>query len=373
MKEINLREIPYYQILRTQRRFWLIPVGLGLLTAILLFLQLVVAGVPDQTEEEGPSQSEQEEMAQRLANQKEIIAGTVEAQDPVQEPSFLHETEEGWQLLTRSQAFGNPEDWHVILIMNQGKVQPTIFSTEPKTFSPAIEGGRKLVFEHYEKREQGVAQISFDRSRKKRFALQLTSQPEEAYDELVKLALKLSYQGHPAYLMRTEEPVRAQDGKSRYYYKLRIGFFEAEEEARDLGNLLKTQMPGGLIPETFWAAYPEYLEMSGELVNFAGQRVRPMILELNPVAKFEDALKQLRLAQQVAEHAFLSQKRNKKGNYIYRLRLGFFDNYDSAQKAIDKMRIYDDKLFPQGKIQTLKYGLLSPTSDKEDLTRIVRP
>lgn len=255
-----------------------------------------------------------------------------------QEKSFI--VEEGdslWKIARRKDVLGDPRKWKTILIQNQEKINYTIFSEETGQWKVMVDAGKRLVFKP---KEGDRSNTSFDRTRKKRYAVQLMSLNVDQLEKAVDIVKMLITDGYHAYLYRTRDKIKPpSSSKAQYFYRIRIGFFETEQEALDIGEEVVYRYEGlHIFPMDYWAVLPSYSELNGELIDFGIQRNKPWIIQLGVRYSREEAINDLKAITSIVDFSYISQKQNPEGGFMYRIRVGFFETEQEARKTLSKIQ-----------------------------------
>ncbi|MBU2515344.1 SPOR domain-containing protein [bacterium] len=254
------------------------------------------------------------------------------------EKSFI--VEEGdslWKIAQRKDILGDPRKWNTILIQNREKINYTIFSEETGQWKVMVDAGKRLVFKP---KESSKTNISFDRSRKKRFAVQLMSLNVDQLEKAVDIVKFLITDGYHAYLYRTRDKIKPPSSSvAQYFYRIRVGFFETEQEALEVGEEILYRYEGKhIFPMDYWAVLPSYSELNGELIDFGIQRNKPWIIQLSVRDSRQEAIEDLKLITSIVDFSYISQKQTEEGGYQYRIRVGFFETQDESQKILQKIQ-----------------------------------
>ena len=338
---------------------WGIPIVILIILVILLIMQITGGDkeIPDgkqgaeeiliqaTDEQEGVSRDAKPiDENQRLGEENIKTETTVTSEDGKEkssderEQSFIMEEGDSlWKIAQKKEILGDPRKWQTILIQNREKINYTIFSEETGKWKVMVDAGRRLVFKPV---DTAKSTASFDRTRKKRYAVQLMSlnlnQLEKAVD-IVKLLIK---DGYHAYLYRTREKIKVPNSsKTQYFYRIRVGFYETEKEALDVGEEIIHQHENKKIfPPDYWAVLPSYSELNGELIDFGIQRNKPWIIQLAVQDTREKAIDDLKKITALVDFAYISQKQKEEGQFLYRIRVGFFETQKEAQKVLTQIQ-----------------------------------
>ncbi len=345
---------------------WAIPIIILIFLVVLLVMELT--SVEDVSFESDPSsgeviikptQSEDESVIVEVEQIEESGTSATPAQDVFgtqaettfesgttaetaefdeQEKSFI--VEEGdslWKIAQRKEILGDPRKWNTILIQNREKINYTIFSEETGQWKVMVDAGKRLVFKP---KETSKSNVSFDRSRKKRYAVQLMSLNVDQLEKAVDIVKFLITDGYHAYLYRTRDKIKPPSSSvAQYFYRIRVGFYETEQEALDVGEEIIYRYEGKhIFPMDYWAVLPSYSELNGELIDFGIQRNKPWIIQLGVRDSRLEAIEDLKLITSIVDFSYISQKQTEEGGYQYRIRVGFFETQDEAQKILYKIQ-----------------------------------
>lgn len=241
-----------------------------------------------------------------------------------------------WQLQQRPYVYTELSKPRVLAVLRQKKLFMPLASGEPGHFSYRIENDSRLTISQEEGKGK-TGQISFDRSRKFRYALQLTSLPASELHTAWPFALQLVHQGFYVYWNRSEEPRPTEKGE-QFLYKLRVGFYESEYETLQLAKELAEAFPEEpMLQGQVWPVLPDYGEVEMEVMDFGVQRSRPWCIDLASYRKLEDALSEMAQAGGYIDMLYLTQKKDSRG-FLYQIEGGFYANRTTALKALELAR-----------------------------------
>ena len=336
---------------------WGIPLGLTVLVS-LLFLsnllwvsegespaEIVVEDTPAPATEASPGANENSEGPSSILG---------EAPDQEVEPSLLIEVSPGnWEFQKRAYIFTDLDQWRVIWIGNHQKLDLPLAPPAPDPYVYQFKGDSGLIRQSAD--TQAKTELSFDRSRKRRYSLQLASLPADRLVELAKLARQLFETGQQAYLYRSAEPRPTPKG-DQYFYSLRIGFFESDAETTRLAEVLQKESPDQTLLSNPWPVYPDALEKEAELIDFRVQRNRPWSINFGGQNNKEKILTDLAQAAPYLEHCFVLQRKGDQG-YGYRLKGGFFESQEAAQAVLDKIRRESGVPFAGARLSAQQYKI----------------
>ncbi|MBT7716372.1 MAG: SPOR domain-containing protein [Deltaproteobacteria bacterium] len=222
------------------------------------------------------------------------------------------------------------------MIQNKSKINYTIFSEETGQWKVMVDAGKRLVFRP---EETTKAKTSFDRTRKKRYAVQLLSLNTDQLDKGVDIVKFLIKDGYHAYLYRTREKIKRPNLKqAQYFYRIRVGFFETEREALGVGeDILERYDNKNVFPPNYWAVLPSYSELDGELIDFGIQRNKPWIIQLTDDTSRKEAINDLKSLASLVDYSYISQKKDEDGTFRYRTRVGFYETKEEAGNILAKI------------------------------------
>jgi cell division septation protein DedD len=292
--------------------------------------QIIVEELP----EEEPV-AEEEPVVVVVEPVKEVVAE--KPADPEFENSYI--VEEGdnlWKIAKKQDVLDDPWKWKTILVQNRDKINYTIVSADTGKWTVMVDPGKRLVIKP---KEEEISDTSFNKSRKKRYALQLMSLNLDQLKTAIDIVKFLINDGYYAYLYRTREKIRSQStGTLQYFYRIRVGFFENESEARKVGaEILEKHIDKRLFSNDYWAVLPSYRELSGELIDFGIQRTKPWIIQVSERKNRADAIDDLGKLTSLVEFAYISQKKVQEGGFRYRIRAGFYETREEAQTALNSI------------------------------------
>ena len=191
--------------------------------------------------------------------------------DEAEKSYIVQEGDNLWKIAKKKDFLGDPWKWKTILIQNKSKINYTIFSEETGQWKVMVDAGKRLVVRS---EDTSKSKTSFDRTRKKRYAVQLLSLNTDQLDKGVDIVKFLIKDGYHAYLYRTREKIKRPNLKqAQFFYRIRVGFFETEREALSAGeDIVEQYDEKNVFPPDFWAVLPSYSELNGELIDFGIQR-----------------------------------------------------------------------------------------------------
>lgn len=288
---------------------------------------------------------------------------------PGDENSYI--VEEGdslWKIAQKKNVLGDPWKWKTILIQNRDKINYTIVSEETGQWKVMVDAGKKLVIKE---KDTSTAKVSFDRSRKKKFALQLLSMNTDQLEKAVDIVKFLIKDGYYAYLYRTREKIKTSKGISQYFYRIRVGFFETENEALNIGReIINRYWDLTIFSNDYWAVLPSYRELNGELIDFGIQRNKPWIIQLSQTASREDAIHGLSKISSLVDFSYISQKKKPEGGHSYRTRIGFFETSQEAYDTLAKIKNAAKKSFAKARVMELRHVMESAPGQATGETKI---
>jgi len=341
------------------RNLWGIPIGIGLFVLFLLVVNLFFVG------QEDPNSSVTKTLIQAEISSEDLgLAAPSQEQELPEKPkpelwaSRIIETKAGhWKVIPRDLTFKKLKTPHVMAVMRGKRLVLPLASTEPNHFRYQLDGESRLVFSPFDAKGS-TDHLSFDRSRKYRYALQITTLDETKSAQALSLAARLTEAGYYAYLYRSGS-TRVVGEENLYDYKLRIGYFASERELNNLSATLKAEFKDEpLMQGQFTPVLPNFEEVDQELVDFRVQRNKPWIINLGAFGVLDNALTALTRSGPFFDFLYLSQVQ-RKDKIIYMLKGGFFSSRSSAYGALEKLR--DDTLegFKGATATQLKYKISS--------------
>ncbi len=291
------------------------------------------------------------------STQAQVSAETLTDQEPAYEGERSFIMEEGdslWKIAQRKEILGDPRKWRTILIQNREKINYTIFSEETGQWKVMVDAGKRLVFKPM---ETSKTKTSFDRTRKKRYAVQLMSLNTDQLEKAVDIVKFLITDGYHAYLYRTRDKIKPPSAeKAQYFYRIRVGFFETEQEALDVGEEIAYRYERKhIFPMDYWAVLPSYSELNGELIDFGIQRNKPFIIQLGVRNSRQEAIEDLKMISTLVDFSYISQKQNADDEFLYRLRVGFFETEQDAQKTLSKIQSVTQNRYFDASIHEIRH------------------
>ena len=304
-----------------------------------------------------------QQSAESSSNEPEIKAS------PADENSYI--VEEGdslWKIAQKKNVLDDPWKWKTILIQNRDKINYTIVSEETGQWKVMVDAGKKLVIKG---KDTSTAKVSFDRSRKKKFALQLLSMNTDQLEKAVDIVKFLIKDGYYAYLYRTREKIKTSRGISQYFYRIRVGFFETENEALNIGReIINRYWDLSMFSNDYWAVLPSYRELNGELIDFGIQRNKPWIIQLAQTSSREDAIHGLSKISSLVDFSYISQKKKPEGGHLYRTRVGFFETRNEANKILSKIKSSAKQSYANAKVMELRHVMESAPGQATGETKL---
>jgi SPOR domain len=257
--------------------------------------------------------------------------------DETEKSFIMEEGDSLWKIAQRKDILGDPRKWKTILIQNREKINYTIFSEETGQWKVMVDAGQRLVFKPKESSTTGT---SFDRTRKKRYAVQLMSLNTDQLEKAVDIVKFLITDGYHSYLYRTRDKIKPPSAEdAQYFYRIRVGFYETEQEALDVGEEIAYRYEGKhIFPMDYWAVLPSYSELNGELIDFGIQRNKPWIIQLGVRNSRQEAIEDLKTISTLVDFSYISQKQNDDDQFLYRLRVGFYETEQDAEKTLSKIQ-----------------------------------
>ncbi len=335
-------------------------------------VEVVVQATDGKTEgvtlEVQPILEAEEQTGESIGAEEETSVGKIEIEETEGEPklaAYLDDdeaeksyiVEEGdnlWKIAKRKDFLDDPWKWKTILIQNKSKINYTIFSEETGQWKVIVDAGKRLVVKA---EETSTSKTSFDRTRKKRYAVQLMSLNTDQLDKGVDIVKFLIKDGYHAYLYRTREKIKRPNLKqAQFFYRIRVGFFETEREALAVGEDIVEQYDDkNVFPPDYWAVLPSYSELNGELIDFGIQRNKPWIIQLTDNTSRIEAINDLKLLASFVDYSYISQKREEEGGFRYRTRVGFYETKKEAGTALAKIQQKIPDRFYSSKILEIRH------------------
>ena len=274
--------------------------------------------------------------------------------DEAERSYIVQEGDNLWKIAKKKDFLGDPWKWKTILIQNKSKINYTIFSEETGQWKVMVDAGKRLVVRS---EDTSKSKTSFDRTRKKRYAVQLLSLNTDQLDKGVDIVKFLIKDGYHAYLYRTREKIKRPNLKqAQFFYRIRVGFFETEREALSAGeDIVEQYDEKNVFPPDFWAVLPSYSELNGELIDFGIQRNKPWIIQLTDKASRKEAIDDLKALASFVDYSYISQKREEEGGFRYRTRLGFYETKADAGAALAKIQQNNPNQFYNSQILEIKH------------------
>jgi len=285
------------------------------------------------------------------------VSKIIKSLEDEEEKSYI--VEEGdslWKIASKKDILGNPWKWRTILIQNKEKINYTIYSEETGEWKVMVDAGKRLIVKPEDSQKVNT---SFDRTRKKRYAVQLMSLNTDQLERAVDIVKMLIKEGYHAYLYRTREKIKSRSlSKPQHFYRIRVGFYETEGEALAVGEDIIYQFEDKRIfPPDYWAVLPSYSELNGELIDFGIQRNKPWIIQLAEQSSRSQAIEDLKALSESVDYSYISQKRIPNGGFIYRTRVGFFETKSDAEQKLASIQRVAQGRFVNSQILELRHAM----------------
>ena len=365
---------------------WAVPLVVLVILLVLLLLELTKDSgekPPVSPEEElsvvqsTVDQPEEPEESRIIIEELPRVESPIETDTPFEEPideemEHSYIVEEGdnlWKIAKKHEVLNDPWKWKAILIQNRDKINYTIVSEETGRWKVIVDPGKRLIIKPQEKEKSG---ISFNKTRKKRYALQLMSLNLDQLETAVDIVKFLIKDGYYAYLYRTREKIsNPSTGTLQFFYRIRIGFFETKAEVRNIGEeILERYMERRIFSDDFWPVLPSYQELSGELIDFGIQRTKPWIIQFSHRDNRTDAIGDFSALTSLVEFSYISQKKSREGGYQYRVRAGFYETQKEANAALARIQTQSQHRFPNPKVFEIHHVMESAPGQSTGETTI---
>ncbi len=297
---------------------------------------------------------EQQVIIEETGEKPKLAAYLDDVEEEAEKSYIVEEGDNLWKIAKKKEFAGDPWKWKTILIQNKSKINYTIFSEETGQWKVMVDAGKRLVFKP---EEAAQTKTSFDRTRKKRYAVQLLSLNTDQLDKGVDIVKFLIKDGYHAYLYRTREKIKRPNLKdAQYFYRIRVGFFETEREALSVGeDIIEQYDEKNIFPDDYWAVLPSYSELNGELIDFGIQRNKPWIIQLTDNTSRKEAINDLKSLAALVDYSYISQKRDEDGSFRYRTRVGFYETKGDAGRALAKIQRANPDHFYNSQILEIKH------------------
>ena len=365
----------YPQLISSKTPWKVSLIALGSLSLLLLVQLLVMAFVAGEATEDATAPEEVASIQQPL--EVKTRGGDLRTAPTDLPPAMLREGEKGFVLPHRFQAFEQPTQGRVLLLMNRHLVLHPLFAPEPQSWRLSLVGGNEVFLKQFEPLATAEAQISFDRQRGQSFGLQLARVGNAQWVEALALARRLQAKGYLAYLHRSQQREQLPgETAARFLYRLRVGFYDSEETALDAAAKIQQEFAAEpLLQKRLLVTHPDFDEYGNALLDLRPQPYKPWMLVLGP-GNLEPAEEQLRALMDAAPFAYLVAKRDTAGKTSYQVKAGFFETQEEAESALFRARQGSRISFPQGQILRAKLGISPfdpPAAQLLDHTRLLPP
>ena len=320
------------------QKTWGIPLVLAGALGLLLLGNLLFVGSknPGENLTQTTLKAVATEDSQAQTPEEDQVDPLPQRPEPDLWPTRIFEVKPGlWRLQGRDYVYTEQNLPHILAVMRQRRLFLPLASEQPGHLDWALESELKLSVSRKSNQSQG--NLSFDRSRQLRYALQVASVPQEEVVPLVVLAAKLMEAGYYSYLYASEQTKPTDQGNQRFF-QLRIGYYAAEHEVLDLAEELKAKCPAEpLLQARLWPVLPSAEEVDSELVNFRVQKNQPWGIELGAYRDRGQAMQEMASLGPELNFLYLSQAKSE-GKWLYRLFGGFYVGQTEAQKGLDLLR-----------------------------------
>lgn len=345
------------------KKTWGVPLVLAGVLGLLLLGNLLFVGSknPEESLTQTTLQAAVAEDPEAEAPEADQVEPLPQRPEPELWPTRIFEVKPGvWRLQGRDYVYTEQNLPHVLAVMRQRRLFLPLASEQPGHLDWALESELKLSVSR--KSNQSHGNLSFDRSRQLRYALQVASVPQSEVTPLVVLAAKLMEAGYYSYLYASEQTKPTDQGNQRFY-QLRVGYYAAEHEVLDLAQELKTKFPDEpQLQARLWSVLPSAEEVDPELVNFRVQKNQPWGIEFGSYKDRAQALQEMASLGPELNFLYLSQAKSE-GRWLYRLFGGFYVGQNEAQKGLDLLRKKTGLSLGGARLVSRKFKV-QPESDK---------
>lgn len=261
--------------------------------------------------------------AKRAKGSKSSMKKSDAMEGGLEKAALVEKSGAPWSIVRAGQS-PPAQQWKTILIFNDHKLDYTIL---PQTAGmwKIVKAGQKLQVE--------LANGMASSKEENQYAVQVLSVERRHFNRAVQLVQDLVNDGYYAYLQRTKE-----EFQNKHWYRVRIGFFKTEEEARYMGEEVYFRYRDVKdLPDNYWVVLPSSSELDQRLVDVQAQQNQPWMLELPIYNSKTKAVADLPGLIEIADFTYLAYRQ--RGEKIqYRTRLGFFATQDNAKNHLNQLK-----------------------------------
>lgn len=243
-----------------------------------------------------------------------------------------------WNIAKQNDVYNDPWGWRTILVQNKNKISQTIYNDSGK-WKVLVREGVQLSIPHSESGINGTSP--------RKYAVQVMSLEENKFNKALEIVNKLLHDNYYAYLYQTPQKIatpKYPDGM--YFYRIRVGFYETQAEARQIGAEIYTKYRDkNLFPRDYWVMRPSSEELSGILLDFGVQLKRPYIVELAETTYKDEAISNMRTSSPYADYSYIVEQSKANTLPLYKNRLGFFASEREARRAMQRIQQETDTFY----------------------------
>ena len=239
-----------------------------------------------------------------------------------------------WNIANKKSVYDDPWQWKSILMQNKDKIKYAFFSDGQ--WNANIHVGNTLKVEPLKESDVNI------KSRK--WGVQLLSLEEDRLEQAIDIVKLLLENKYPAYVYQTRNKIKnAYYPNGVFYYRIRVGFFETEEQARDIGlEIVQRFASRNIFRKDLWVLRPSRDELQGSFLDFGIQRVKPYIIDIGDQNNKRASIKIMKKISSIADFSYVVERKNNISQTIFNNRIGFFQSYDDAFSKIEELQ----KLYP---------------------------
>ena len=225
----------------------------------------------------------------------------------------------------------DPWRWKFLLKQNEDKVQSVIFNVNKNKWQVNINPGTTLSYD---------PQFQFDQKpiKTRKYAFQLISLEEKYEEKAVEITRELINKGYYAYLYKTKRRIYSPAlGRSVYFNRVRVGFFNDEETARETAEEIINKNIIDLDSDDYFIVVPSKSELQGNKNDLGIQNTASYAIQISNFTAKQQAVQQYQSTLGFATFGYISQLRLNGVTY-YRNRVGFFESRKEANQALREVR-----------------------------------
>ena len=240
---------------------------------------------------------------------------------PGERTHVVQEGETLWSIAKTSGLVNSPWEWRTIVAQNRDKVESAFLGVDGE-WKVIMASGQTLTVRDTLPPASGAVE--------KKWAIQIMTTNPSNRGRAREIVNRLLAEDVFAFMYLSRE-------SGRPVYRVRSGFYETEVEAKVAAAAIRERhSASGLFPEEFWVTIPSDRELRGEQFDFGAQRTKPWVIELPQRGTRDEAMDDLRHAEDLADFGYIAQMHGQgRSRFLYVARIGFFASNAEAQSTLD--------------------------------------